>query len=144
MSEQKDLLSGFLNMGMSVVQKVMSNPMTGPLVMKAFEQALEVKASLEEQRDKLLESISIASAHEQEELKRNLTTIEKKLERLERRLKETQQRAKEAEKKIAEYEAAAAKLKEESAEVGGEALSEEVANSVSEEPSVESSEEKKG
>ena len=106
MSDQKDnLLNRGLELGMSVMQKVLSNPTAGPLLMKAVRQTMELKQSVEEQREKLIEKMQLASSHEQEQLRRNLTSVEKKLERLERRLRETQKKAKEAERKISEYEA---------------------------------------
>lgn len=101
-----ELLNRGLEAGMSVVQKVLSHPTVGPMFMRAVRQTLELRQSLQESREKVLERMQIASFQEQEQLRRNLTSVEKKLERIERRLRQMQQRAKEAEQKVAAFEAA--------------------------------------
>ncbi|HAA54336.1 MAG TPA: hypothetical protein DCE42_06250 [Myxococcales bacterium] len=100
-----DFVNKGLELGMSMMQRVMSHPTVGPMFMRAIRQTMELKQNLEQTRDNILERLQIASFQEQEHLRRNLNTVEKKLERLERRLREMQKKAKEAEKKAKEAEA---------------------------------------
>ncbi|MCB9639503.1 MAG: hypothetical protein H6728_08490 [Myxococcales bacterium] len=96
MANLKDtLLNQGLQFGMSAMQKVLNSPL-GPAVMRSLGEVLKLKQNLEESRERLLERLQIASYQEQSELRRTITTLEKKIERMERRMREMQKQAKES------------------------------------------------
>jgi predicted phage-related endonuclease len=88
------LLNQGLQFGMSAVQKLLNSPI-GPAVMRSVSELLKLRQQIEEAKQSLLERMQIASASEQDELRRQVTTLEKKLERMERRLRELQKQTKE-------------------------------------------------
>gem|GEM_PF-3923376 len=87
------LINQGLQIGMSAVQKVLNSPI-GPAMMRSIGEILKVKQNLDEARERLLERLQIASYQEQAELRRTITTLEKKLERMERRMREMQKQNK--------------------------------------------------
>lgn len=96
MTNLKDsLLNRGLELGMSTLQKVIGHPTLGPFLMRTMSQILQLKQSLEDARSRLLERMQLASLQEQDQLRRQIATLEKKLERLERRMREMQQKARE-------------------------------------------------
>ncbi len=90
------LLNQGLQWGMMAAQGVLSHPTAGPLMMKTITQLLELRTKLMEARENLIKNLSLASYHDQKEMRRQLRSLEKKIERMERRLKDVQSRAKKA------------------------------------------------
>jgi TolA-binding protein len=106
-SWKDSLMNRGLEMGMSVVQQALSHPTVGPLMMRSVNQVMTLKSNLEEAREQLLARMQIASFQEQEELRTNLVSMEKKIERLERRLREMHAKERQAKVEAAKARQAA-------------------------------------
>lgn len=87
------LLNQGLQWGMQAAQFAFSHPTLGPVVVKAIQQLMALRAKVQETRESLLKKLQLASYQEQKELRRQIQSLEKKLERLERRIKDLQERA---------------------------------------------------
>ena len=119
MSDWKEsIVKKGMQVGMDTIKKMITHPSLGPMLLRSLNNLLDLRKSLEDSREKLLERLKIASFEEQSELRRNMDSMTKKIERLERRIKEMQKKLREAEraKQQAEREAKAALAAKESGE----------------------------
>ena len=90
MASLKDtLLNRGLQFGASTIQAIFNSPL-GPLILRSVTRLLKVREELDAQRDKLFARLSIGTLQEQEEMRSQISELERKIEQIEARLRDLQ------------------------------------------------------